>query len=30
LVGVFDAVNEMFGTPDKTFMDNSWIKYLWE
>ena len=28
LVGVFDAVNEMFGTPDKTFMDNSWIKYL--
>jgi predicted O-methyltransferase YrrM len=28
LVGVFQAVNEMFGQPDKVFKDNSWIKYL--
>jgi predicted O-methyltransferase YrrM len=28
LVGVYRAVNEMFGTPDKVFKDNSWIKYL--
>ena len=28
LVGVYDAVNEMFGTPDKVFKDNSWIKYV--
>jgi predicted O-methyltransferase YrrM len=28
LVGVYDAVNEMFGQPDKVFGDNSWIKYL--
>jgi hypothetical protein len=28
LVGVYQAVNEMFGTPDKVFKDNSWIKYI--
>lgn len=28
LVGVYDAVNEMFGAPDKVFKDNSWIKYI--
>ena len=28
LVGVYDAVNEMFGQPDKVFGDNSWIKYI--
>ena len=28
LLGVFEAVNEMFGTPDKIFADNSWIKFL--
>jgi predicted O-methyltransferase YrrM len=28
LVGVYQAVNEMFGTPDKVFKDNSWIKFL--
>ena len=28
LVGVYNAVNEMFDKPDKTFMDNSWIKYI--
>ena len=28
LVGVFQAVNEMFGQPDKVFKDNSWIKYV--
>ena len=28
LVGVYQAVNEMFGTPDKVFRDNSWIKYI--
>lgn len=28
LVGVYKAVNEMFGTPDKVFKDNSWIKYI--
>jgi len=28
LVGVYDAVNEMFGQPDKVFKDNSWIKYI--
>jgi predicted O-methyltransferase YrrM len=28
LVGVYEAVNEMFGTPDKVFGDNSWIKYV--
>ena len=28
LKGVFQAVNEMFGTPDKVFKDNSWIKYV--
>jgi len=28
LVGVYNAVNEMFGKPDKVFKDNSWIKYL--
>jgi len=28
LVGVYDAVNEMFGQPDKVFGDNSWIKYV--
>ena len=27
LVGVYEAVNEMFGKPDKVFGDNSWIKY---
>jgi hypothetical protein len=28
LIGVYDAVNEMFGKPDKVFGDNSWIKYV--
>ena len=28
LIGVYDAVNEMFGKPDKVFKDNSWIKYV--
>lgn len=28
LVGVFKAVNELFGAPDKVFKDNSWIKYI--
>jgi len=28
LVGVYEAVNEMFGQPDKVFVDKSWIKYL--
>ena len=28
LVGVYKAVNEMFGKPDKVFKDNSWIKYI--
>lgn len=28
LVGVYEAVNEMFGKPDKVFKDNSWIKYV--
>lgn len=28
LVGVYKAVNEMFGKPDKTFKDGSWIKFL--
>ena len=28
LVGVYDAVNEMFGAPDKVYKDNSWIKYI--
>ena len=28
LKGVYDAVNEIFGTPDKTFKDGSWIKFL--
>lgn len=28
LVGVYNAVNEMFGQPDKVFVDKSWIKYL--
>ena len=28
LVGVYEAVNEMFGKPDKVFKDNSWIKYI--
>lgn len=28
LVGVYEAVNEMFGTPDKVFKDNSWIKFI--
>jgi predicted O-methyltransferase YrrM len=28
LVGVHKAVNEMLGTPDKVFKDNSWIKYI--
>jgi len=28
LVGVYQAVNEMFGEPDKVFKDNSWIKFL--
>lgn len=27
LVGVYNAVNEIFGHPDKVFADNSWIKY---
>lgn len=27
LVGVFQAVNEIFGRADKVFADNSWIKY---
>ena len=28
LEGVYNAVNEMFGAPDKVFKDNSWIKYI--
>jgi len=28
LIGVYDAVNEMFKSPDKIFRDNSWIKRL--
>lgn len=28
LVGVYEAVNQMFGAPDKVFKDNSWIKYI--
>ena len=28
LAGVYNAVNEMFGAPDKVFKDKSWIKYL--
>ena len=28
LIGVYEAVNEMFGAPDKTFKDGSWIKYV--
>lgn len=28
LIGVYNAVNEMFGAPDKVFKDNSWIKYI--
>jgi predicted O-methyltransferase YrrM len=28
LDGVKKAVDEMLGTPDKVFKDNSWIKYL--
>jgi predicted O-methyltransferase YrrM len=28
LVGVYQAVNEIFGAPDKVFKDNSWIKYI--
>ena len=28
LAGVYKAVNEMFGKPDKVFEDKSWIKYL--
>lgn len=28
LVGVYTAVNEIFGAPDKVFKDNSWIKYI--
>ena len=28
LVGVYKAVNEVFGAPDKVFKDNSWIKYI--
>jgi predicted O-methyltransferase YrrM len=28
LAGVYKAVNEMFGAPDKVFKDNSWIKYI--
>ena len=28
LIGVYNAVNEMFGQPDKVFQDNSWIKYI--
>lgn len=28
LAGVFDAVNEIFGKPDKVFKDNSWIKHI--
>lgn len=26
LVGVYQAVNEIFGIPDKVFKDNSWLK----
>lgn len=26
--GVIDAVNEIFGKPDKVYEDSSWIKYL--
>lgn len=28
LLGVTKAVDEMFGKPDKTFKDGSWIKFL--
>jgi predicted O-methyltransferase YrrM len=28
LVGVYNAVNEIFGKPDKVFEDKSWIKYI--
>lgn len=28
LLGVTKAVDEMFGNPDNTFKDGSWIKYL--
>jgi predicted O-methyltransferase YrrM len=28
LAGVYKAVNEMFGKPDKVFADYSWIKYI--
>lgn len=28
IIGVYNAVNEMFTTPDKVFKDNSWIKQL--
>jgi len=28
LLGVTKAVDEVFGKPDKTFKDGSWIKYL--
>lgn len=28
LVGVYNAVNEAFGKPDRVFGDNSWIKYI--
>jgi hypothetical protein len=28
LIGVKKAVDEMLGTPDKVFKDNSWIKYV--
>jgi predicted O-methyltransferase YrrM len=28
LVGVYKAVNEMFGAPDKVYKDDSWIKYI--
>lgn len=27
-VGVRKAVDESFGSPDKTYMDGSWIKYI--
>ena len=28
VVGVKKAVDELFGKPDKTFIDNSWIKFI--
>lgn len=28
LVGVYTAVNEAFGKPDRVYGDNSWIKYI--